>query len=379
MKQILIPFLLLVLCGSQKLSAQENQAFMNPPKVIHDPGNFYKYAEHSRKFSGIPSITVTSKGTLWATWYAGMTSGEDANNYVVLACSKDKGLTWKEILVVDPDEKGPVRAYDPEIWIDPNGKLWLFWAQTIGLEGSIAGVWAMTAADPENENPQLSKPKRLTNGIMMCKPTVLSTGEWLLPVSTWRLTDESAKVVASTDQGESWSVKGACDVPKADREFDEHMLVERKDGTLWMMMRTRYGIAESISKDKGRSWSAAKPSAILHTSSRFFIRRLNSGHLLLVKHGPIAVKTGRSHLMAFLSKDDGKTWSKGLLIDERTGVSYPDAQQAADGRIYLTYDYNRTVEQQIIMTVFTEADLLSEDYGSSMVKVFNERKMISKK
>lgn len=347
--------------------------------MINDPGNFYKYAEQSRKFSGIPSITVTSNGTLWATWYAGMTSGEDANNYVVLASSKDQGVTWKEILVVDPDEKGPVRAYDPEIWIDPTGKLWLFWAQTIGLEGSVAGVWAMTANDPDAENPVWTSAKRLSDGIMMCKPTVLSTGEWLLPVSTWRLTDESAKVVVSTDKGATWTVKGACNVPEADREFDEHMLVERKDGSLWMLLRTRYGIAESFSKDKGRSWSAAKPSSLVHTSSRFFIGRLNSGNLLLLKHGPIAVKTGRSHLMAFLSKDDGKTWTKGLLIDERSGVSYPDAQQALDGRIYLAYDYNRTVDQQIIMTVFTEGDVLSEDYDASLVKVFNERKMISKK
>ncbi|MBB5620885.1 putative neuraminidase [Pedobacter cryoconitis] len=379
MKLFHLSLLLLILCCTERLSAQENQAFRNAPKVINDPGNFYKYAEHSRKFSGIPSITVTSNGTLWATWYAGMTSGEDANNYVVLATSKDQGVTWKEILVVDPDEKGPVRAYDPEIWIDPAGKLWLFWAQTIGLEGSVAGVWAMTANDPDSENPVWTSAKRLSDGIMMCKPTVLSTGEWLLPVSTWRLTDESAKVVMSTDKGANWAVKGACNVPEADREFDEHMLVERKDRSLWMLLRTRYGIAESFSIDKGKSWSVAKPSALLHTSSRFFIRRLNSGNLLLIKHGPIAVKTGRSHLMAFISKNDGKTWSRGLLIDERAGISYPDAQQAADNKIYLTYDYNRTLDQQIIMTVFTEKDILSEDYNAAMVKVFNERKMISKK
>ena len=378
MKRTLIPFLFLILCA-QGLCAQSNQAFMLAPKLISDPGNFYKYAEHSRKFSGIPSITITAKGTLWATWYAGMTSGEDANNYVVLACSQDQGVTWKEILAVDPDEKGPVRAYDPETWIDPTGKLWLFWAQTIGLEGSVAGVWAITTTDVESPAAEFTTPKRLSNGVMMCKPTVLSSGEWLLPVSTWRLTDESAKVVVSTDKGAHWNVRGACNLPVNDREFDEHMLVERKDGSLWMLLRTRYGIAESVSNDKGKTWSAATPSSILHTSSRFFIRRLHSGNLLLVKHGPIAMKTGRSHLMAFISADDGKTWSKGLLIDERAGVSYPDAQQAADGKIYLTYDYNRTLDQQIIMTVFTEKELLSNDYETNMVKVFNERKMISKK
>lgn len=379
MKKILFPILVLLISGTS-LSAQTDQPFKKAPAIIKNPASFYQYSEHSRKFSGIPSLAVSKNGTLWATWYAGMTSGEDANNYVVLACSKDKGLSWKEVLAIDPDEKGPVRAFDPEIWIDPNGKLWLFWAQTMGLEGTVSGVWTMSTDATDNIMAEWSAPERLGDGIMMCKPTVLKDGTWMLPVSTWRLTDNSAKVLASTDQGKSWQVRGAVNVPKADREFDEHMLVERKDGSLWMLLRTRYGIAESVSKDKGKSWSAVKPSALLHTSSRFFIRRLHSGALLLVKHGPISVKTsGRSHLMAFLSNDEGKTWSKGLLIDERLGVSYPDGQQAADGSIYLTYDYNRTADQQIIMTRFTEDDVLNADHDVSIVKVYNERKMISKK
>lgn len=372
--------LILLLCcyGTFEAAAQELQPFMHPSKVISGKDIYVSHAKTDRKFSGIPSIAVSKKGTLWATWYAGITSGEDANNYVVLACSKDNGSSWKEVLVIDPDEKGPVRAYDPEVWIDPNGKLWLFWAQAIGLEGTVAGVWSIKTNTPDNDQPVWSNPERLTNGIMMCKPTVLTSGEWLLPVSTWRLTDESAKVIASTDQGNTWTLKGACNVPTADREFDEHMLVERKDGSLWMLIRTRYGIGESTSTDKGKTWSAIRPSAILHTSSRFFIRRLNSGNLLLVKHGPIKSKTGRSHLMAFISKDDGLSWSKGLLIDEKTGVSYPDGQQDKNGQIYLVYDYNRTSDQQITMTRFTEENILSADFDTSIIHIFNERKIISK-
>ena len=34
---------------------------------------------------------------------------------------------------------------------------------------------------------------------------------------------------------------------KATRQFDEHMFVERKDGSLWLLVRTNYGIGESIS------------------------------------------------------------------------------------------------------------------------------------
>lgn len=361
-----------------KVSAQTDSDLFKEPLIIENPNDRYQYSGHSRAFTGISSLAITPNGRIWATWYAGVTPNEDANNYVVLATSDDGGETWEEILVVDPDGKGPVRAFDPEIWIDPDNTLWLFWAQTIKHDGRISGVWAMKATDLESKKTTWSEPERLTDGIMMCKPTVLTNGDWLLPVSTWRLTDESAKVVASTDKGKNWHVRGACNVPKAHRNYDEHMIVEKKDGTLWMLVRTRYGIGESFSTDQGKTWSALERSDIQHTNSRFFIRRLNSGNLLLVKHGPIAIDTKRSHLMAFISQDDGETWSKGLLLDERLGVSYPDGQQAANGTIYITYDYSRKNEQLILMTSFKEKDVVDENYDEKIVEVYNNRKVISK-
>ena len=137
------------------------------------------------------------------------------------------------------------------------------------------------------------------------------------------------------------------------------------------------GLGESVSFDKGHTWSTFIPSRIQHTTARIFISRLNSGNLLLVKHGPIAVKTGRSHLMAFISKDDGHTWSNGLLLDERLGVSYPDGQQTNDGKIYITYDYDRRKEQHILMTNFTESDII---HGAdvNLYNVFKQRRVISK-
>lgn len=358
--------------------AQSNQSFLNPPQIIRNPQMDYRYSVTTRKFTGIPSLAVTKKGRMWATWYAGSTAGEDANNYVVVATSADSGQTWKEAFVIDPDGEGPVRAYDPEIWIDPNDKLHFFWTQNIGHLGGQTGVWEMNSDEADTDEPALSKPRRIADGVMMCKPTVLSNGEWLLPISTW-FTEESAKVIVSADEGKTWSIRGACNVPEADRTFDENMVVEKSDGSLWMLIRTKYGIGESISKDKGRTWSSVSKSGIAHPSARIFIRRLSSGHFLLVKNGPLNIKTGRSHLMAFVSKDDGKSWSHGLLLDARVGVSYPDGQQTGDGKIYIIYDHNRTKEQEILLTSFTESDILSNDYDSKMIDVFRNRKVVSAK
>ncbi len=350
-----------------------NRAYLKAPEHILTPADDAYPAVETRRFQGISSLAVTPGGRLWATWYAGPTPDEDENNYVVLATSGDDGKTWHEVKVVDPDGPGPVRAFDPNIWLDPQGRLWWFWAQhirPITESRNRAGVWAMVAADPENDTPEWSAPRRLTDGVMMNKPTVLPSGRWLLPASTWRDTDFSARAVASDDGGKTFEVAGAANVlPVEHRRFDEHMFVDRRDGSIRMLVRTTYGIGESVSTDEGATWTDLKPSAIQHPSARFFIRRLDTGNLLLVKHGPIDETTGRSHLKAFVSKDDGDTWEGGFLIDERSGISYPDGQQTADGTIYLTYDYQRRDAMTLYLATFTEADARAGEAVTEKVRL----------
>ncbi len=365
------------------------EAYLQAPKIICNPGS--NYAVESRAFQGISSLARGRGGRLWAVWYGGPTPGEDQNNYVVLTVSPDNGASWSgEILVVDPDGPGPVRAFDPEIWLAPDGRLWLFWAQhSVDNRNSTCGVWAMTAVEADGREARWSEPRRLCDGVMMCKPIILSTGEWALPVSFWHRRDAgSAAMVVSNDLGATWSERGAASVPPADRTFDELMIVERLDGTLWMLVRTNYGIGESVSSDGGRSWSALAPSSIPHVNSRFFIRRLQSGRLLLVRHNPANAdyaRSGkstqgrawgtRSHLTAYLSSDDGKNWDGGLLLDERAGVSYPDGAQDQDGTIYITYDFDRQGWRGILLAAFREQDILAGQPDAPSVRL---REVISR-
>jgi hypothetical protein len=210
---------------------------------------------------------------------------------------------------------------------------------------------------------------------MMCKPLTLATGEWVLPVSKWAAHDNSAQMIVSTDKGESWTLRGGCNVPVEARSADEHMFIERRDGSIWLLVRTKYGIGESISTDRGVTWPELKPAAIRHATARFFISRLASGNLLLVKHGPLDLRTSRSHLTAFISTDDGRTWSGGLMLDERLGVSYPDGQQTPDGLIRIIYDYRRTSDRNILMATFCEEDALAGKDVSGEVKL---RQLVSK-
>jgi len=371
---LLMVFLMLLVLAT--VEAQGDDPALEPAPVVLSPGP--DYGPDTRPFQGIPGIERTAGGRLWATWYGGGPT-EGPWNYIMLATSADDGRTWSDLtLVINPPD--PVRAFDPCLWIDPGGRMWLFWAQAWRGWDGRGGVWAITTDDPEAEAPSWSEPRRLCDGVMMNKPLVLSTGEWLLPAAVWanepRVEEEyvrvpadgsGSNVVVSPDGGATWTCRGGVDIPG--RSCDEHMVIERRDGSLWLLARTVYGIGESVSSDGGRTWSPGTQAWIPHIpTARFFIRRLASRRLILVKHSPLS-KPQRSHLTAYLSDDDGRTWQGGLLLDERNGVSYPDGTQAADGTIYIIYDYSRTGEKQILMATFTEEDVLAGEAVSGRVRM----------
>lgn len=339
-----------------------NDLSLQPAGLVENPGD--AYATPRRLWQGIPGIERTAGGCLWATWYSGGKQ-EGPENYVVLVRSRDAGQSWSQpLLVVDPP--GKVRAYDPCLWIDPLGRLWFFWAQSYEWFDGRCGVWASVTTEPDADRPVWSAPRRLANGIMMNKPTALANGEWLMPAAVWaragrlydpvRRDDMAAErfsnVYVSSDQGATWKRRGGADMP--DRTFDEHMVVERKDGGLTMVIRTTQGSGRSDSADGGRTWSPGTLSRFKGPDTRCFLRRLHSGQWLMIFHDAQKV---RERLSAWLSPDEGATWAGPLLLDERDKVSYPDAAQAADGRIYAIYDHDRSGAGEILMAVFREEDV----------------------
>ena len=212
---------------------------------------------------------------------------------------------------------------------------------------------------------------------MLNKPAVTRDGKWLLPAAVWAENvcptgygykeekEDGAFVWESTDGGGSFLRRGKAVVP--DRSFDEHMLVERRDGTLRMYVRTHYGIGMADSADGGKTFSEGRDSGLSGPDSRFYIGRLRSGRLLLVNH--VDFKK-RDHLTALLSEDDGETWPYRLLLDERENISYPDAAEGEDGSLYIVYDRERGYYKQslaamkasareILMARIREEDILA--------------------
>ena len=363
---------------------------LEPPLINTKPGP--EYDDQARMGNMIIGIERTRQGRLWACWVG---NGDSPNGFFMLATSDDGGVTWSKPRVVidptDPPNAPQRRALVGNLWTDPLGRLWCFFDQSLGYFDGRCGDWFIRCDNPDATEPTWTNPVRFADGCTLNKPTVLSNGDWLLPVSLWTRdrigigtsvgiprdilkdahkeldTIRMANVFVSTDRGQAWTRRGGIAFP--DTDFDEHMIVEQKDGRLWMLARTKHGISESFSSDKGATWSPPQPSSIKNCSARFFIRRLASGNLLLVKNGPIDVRLPRrSSLTAFLSVDDGRTWSKGLLLDDRAEVSYPDGIQSPDGTIHILYDWNRHTDAEILLTKFREEDVLAGQFKSPGAK-----------
>lgn len=331
------------------------------------------------EFAMARGVEVTPGGRLWVSWVGG---GDNDQAYLVMAFSNDGGRTWTPPQFrIDPPDRPELRcrARVATLWSAPDGALWFFFDQSMGSFDGRAGVWATVCRAPDAPRPEWSSPVRLWHGAALNKPIVLRNGEWMLPVSLWgaekvrpeRLRGKHAEldplrgshVLASRDRGKTWELRGQVRFEPAD--FDEPQLVELRDGCLWMLARTRAGISGSFSSDHGRTWTPPADTGIAHISSRFHIQRLRSGRLLLIKHGVLGERTAqRSHLTAFLSEDDGVSWRGGLLLDGRTGISYPDAVELAPGIIVATYDRNRTTDAEILLIDFTENEVLQRSFAS---------------
>ena len=333
-----------------------------PIKVNTAPGE--KFHLSRRLWQGCPTVLRTPGGRLYAGWYSGGTGEPSPENYNILIRSDDEGWTWSEPLaVVESEPEKNYFAIDIQLWLDPSGRMWMFITQRyVGGEREISdqdhlALWAAVCDDPDRDELVWSEPRYISNGFLRTQPTVLSNGDWVLCAYNW--CHDRYQYCRSKDQGKSWS--NCCAGKKLLPDFDETMILERKDGTLLMFARdVRPLMVRMESSDlEGTCWTDGTYTRLLNARSRFYLRRLASGRVLLIHSDASAF---RQNLTAKLSEDDGATWPYSLVLDEAENparsISYPDAVEAPDGRIFIIYDRGRTSCREILMSQITEEDII---------------------
>jgi hypothetical protein len=159
----------------------------------------------------------------------------------------------------------------------------------------------------------------------------------------------------SDDQGKTWKPSNTIDLGAYGGYGDhgggiEGTVVERRDGKLWMLLRTPQGcFSEATSDDGGLTWKDVRPSKIEASGSPGTMVRLADGRLALFWNRYIdkVKKTGRREQLSMaFSDDDGATWSEPVVIgydpmkpgdresDHR--LSYPYVYERAPGLLWVT-------------------------------------------
>ncbi|MFT3780941.1 MAG: exo-alpha-sialidase [Nibricoccus sp.] len=110
-----------------------------------------------------------------------------------------------------------------------------------------------------------------------------------------------------------------------------------------MLLRDRraaHSVHTAYSDDNGWTWSQAQPSNLPNPNAAVDALRLRDGRILMVYNH---ASSGRENLRLAVSSDGGHSWKAGAVLEnaERQEFSYPNLVEDSQGRIHLTYTWER--------------------------------------
>ncbi len=289
--------------------------------------------------------------------------GDGGAAHVLGRISKDCGRTWGEPFKLV--ENDCITVFSASLVRLPSGEILLFYerketAETIQEAGQNCRPWVRRSSD---EGQSWSEPTCLMPDdhkayavLNNDRVVIHSTGRLLAPIAPMepREPDDpyhsTSTCLLSDDQGRTWRRSQTTLRLDAFDGLQEPAVVEKKDGSLMMLMRTSRGHQyRSLSSDRGDTWSEVKPvPELISPVSPVSVKRIPStGHLLAIfnktydplgRPGPSGYGF-RTPLTATISLDDGNSWTllKNIENDPTKGFDYVSMTFLPGDEVLLTY------------------------------------------
>ncbi len=314
----------------------------------------------------ITGIVVTKKNTLIAVSDSRKTSEADVGFSgsqaidIVLRRSTDGGYNWGEVITVPPKASGALDAHgDPLIFSCQNGDLVLLcaaggaWNQGIGGDSKV--MMSRSTDDgltwsswKEVQSPIFSDPKMTSagynkgfaasgRGLTMKNGTLMAA----MLVGDKNNTKVAAACIVSTDNGETWSVKGIA--KNANNQDEPKVVAELDNGDILMSVRPKTKNTARvwfISSDQGTTWreKTITPELIDGRANAEGVRytSVKSGHkksrLLHINCNG----NDRHTLTVTMSENEGDSWDAAKKVIQPGSSCYPSIDVLGDGTI-VTY------------------------------------------
>ena len=247
--------------------------------------------------------------------------------------SRDNGRTWTDQDVLVIDNEGRENVMSVSLLRLDTGQIALFYIVKNGwndcklymrLSDDEARTWSPRVCTMPHEGYHVVNNDRVIQ---------LSSGRLVVPAAyhpcpdgtraTWSSRGISMCFL-SDDGGHTWRTsRSHLEGPPESRSgLQEPGVVELKDGSLMMWMRTDQGCQfRSYSYDGGDTWSPAEPTDIISPLSPASIKRIPAtGDLLLVwnDHSQVdaSLKGKRTPLTTAISRDEGRSWEKIKVLED---------------------------------------------------------------
>ncbi len=304
------------------------------------------YQKNDVNFPSCHASTIVETGNgMLASWFGG--TEERAPDVCIYVSAFNKGKWEKPVLAADGIQDANKRypCWNPVLFRKDNGEIVLYykvgpdprtWWGMYKTSADNGKTWSAAVKIPGNLlGPIKNKPVRLNNGKILY-PTSFETPEkWNIYMET---SDQDLKNWQKTD------------IENSGLNSIQPSVLFHKDGSLQLLCRSRNKtINTTWSKDNGKTWSALTQTTLPNNNAGTDAVTLADGRQLLV-FSPI---TKGRHKLGVAVSDDGINWNAALLLEDDSNLeaeySYPAVIQAKDGRIHITYTWNRELIKHVVL------------------------------
>lgn len=178
--------------------------------------------------------------------------------------------------------------------------------------------------------------------IQMRSGRIVLVGQEIIP--EWR---HATVMWVSDDLGQTWQRGDVLDYGVGAHDHAgsiEGSVVERADGSLYLLLRSESGFLWEATSQDGLKWTGLKQSTLPSVTCCPQMMRLADGRIALLWNAPPRHRpdnhTLRAELSLAFSTDEAKTWSKPVIVAANYSgggrVSYPYLYESSPGELWIT-------------------------------------------